>query len=71
MSRLPLLKRCGGRRFLLTVGCGLVTSLLTWCEKIDANTYAIVICATVAVYIGGNTAQRIKAPQPPQSSEPQ
>ena len=54
----------GGRRFLLTLGCGAVTALLQWCGKLDpaGSTYALVTIATVAAYITGNVAQRIKAP---------
>lgn len=53
----------GGRRFLMTMGCGMATTLLTWFGKIDGGTYATVIIATVAAYIGGNTAQKLKAPE--------
>jgi hypothetical protein len=53
----------GGRRFLLTLGCGIATTWLTWFGKIDAGTYAFVVISTVGAYIGGNTAQKIKQPQ--------
>lgn len=57
------LETFGGRRFLLTLGCGAVTSLLIWFGKIDGGVYASVIIATVAAYITGNVAQkRIEAP---------
>ena len=60
----------GGRRFVLTVGCGLITSLLCWFGKISDQVYATVILATVAAYIGANTIQkqteiRESAPFPP------
>lgn len=60
----------GGRRFILTVGCGLITSLLCWFGKISDQVYATVILATVAAYIGANTIQkqteiRESAPFPP------
>ena len=56
----------GGRRFLLSVGSGVVTSLLRWFGKLDpaGTTYALVIGAAAAVYIAGNTVQKIKTPVP-------
>jgi hypothetical protein len=56
----------GGRRFLLTLGCGAVTALLQYLGKLDpaGTTYSLVTIATVAAYITGNVAQRIKAPPP-------
>lgn len=55
----------GGRRFLATIGAGIVTSLLQWNGNLDpaGSTYALVIVGTVGSYIAGNTAQKIKAPQ--------
>lgn len=50
----------GGRRFLLTVGAGLVCTLLVWAEKISDAIFRDIVIATVAVYIAGNTAQKIK-----------
>lgn len=54
----------GGRRFLLTLGCGVATTVLTWHSKIDGGVFATVIIATVGAYIAGNVTQKIK--QPPQ-----
>lgn len=54
----------GGRRFILTLGCGIATTLLCWFAKISGEVYATVIIATVASYIGGNTYQATKAPTP-------
>lgn len=58
----------GGRRFLLTVGAGAVTSILQWFGKLDpaGSTFALVIGVTVGSYIAGNTAQKIKAPGGPE-----
>ncbi|MDI4633280.1 hypothetical protein J7U46_09500 [Pelomonas sp. V22] len=54
----------GGRRFLLTVGCGAVTSALQFMGKLDpaGTTYAAVIIGTVGAYVAGNTVQKIKQP---------
>lgn len=53
------LRAMGGRRFLLAIGAGAVTSVLQACGKLDAagTTYAAVVIATVAAYITGNVAE--------------
>jgi hypothetical protein len=51
----------GGRRFIITLGCGVATTALTWATKIDANTYSLVIISTVGAYITGNTYEKVKA----------
>lgn len=56
------LETYGGRRFLLTMVSGAGTWLLTWFGKIDGGVYSAVTIATVAAYIAGNVAQKIKAP---------
>jgi len=48
----------GGRRFLLTVGCGIATSILCWYGKINDVAYSAVIIATVGAYITGNVVQK-------------
>lgn len=58
------LTNLGGRRFLLTVGCGVVTSALLWFGKLDPTTYSVVVLGTVGAYIAGNTVQKLKAPAP-------
>lgn len=52
----------GGRRFVLTLGCGVATFILCWNGKISGEVYATVTIATVAAYITGNVTQKIKAP---------
>lgn len=57
------LQRVGGRRFLLVLGCGIVTSLLQYFGKLDpaGSTYALVIGSTVGAYIAGNVAEGRRA----------
>lgn len=51
---------CGGRRFLMTVGCGMVNTALLMLGYMDASIYRDLTIATVAVYIGGNTYEKVK-----------
>jgi hypothetical protein len=55
------LQTFGGRKFLLTLGCGLVTTVLVWFQKIDGATYSLVILGTVGAYITGNVVQKGKS----------
>jgi len=55
---MPIITWLGGRRFVMTMGCGLVTTLLCFFGKIDGGTYSVVICATVAAYITGNGVEK-------------
>jgi hypothetical protein len=50
----------GGRRFLLTLGCGVATTVLCWFGKISDQVYATVLIGTVGAYILGNTAQKVQ-----------
>lgn len=48
----------GGRRFILALGSGIVTSVLVWFTKITPEVYQWTIIGTVAAYITGNTVQK-------------
>ena len=53
------LNNYGGRRFLMTMGCGVVSTWLLWFGKISGNEYVTLITLTVVPYIGFNTQQKI------------
>jgi hypothetical protein len=53
----------GGRRFMLTLGCGMVCTALVWHGKISDEIFRDITIATVAAYIVGNTYQKVKAPE--------
>ena len=55
----------GGRRFLLTLISGAGTFVLALLGKIDSSAYMLTTIGIVGAYIGGNTAQKIKAPGAP------
>jgi hypothetical protein len=66
-----LISASGGRTFVLTVGCGLVTSVLQWFGKLDpsGSQFSVVIVSTVGAYIAANAVQRVKAgPATPQET---
>jgi hypothetical protein len=54
------LERIGGRRFMLTVATQVSVTALVWFGKISDDVYSIVVLATVAAYITGNTVQKVK-----------
>jgi hypothetical protein len=58
----------GGRRFVLTIGSGIVNTLLVIFKYIPPVFYRDIIIATVAVYIAGNSYQKVKAPSDRQGS---
>ena len=59
------MRNVGGRKFALTVGCALMTSLLLWFGKLAGGEYVTVILGTVVGYIAGGTYENVKGPKPP------
>lgn len=55
----------GGRRFIMCIGAGLITSLLTYYGKIDSSTYGDVVIWVTGLYITGNTLQKTGTPRIP------
>jgi uncharacterized membrane protein YeaQ/YmgE (transglycosylase-associated protein family) len=49
----------GGKRFALTIGAGIVSSLLLWFGKVASGDYAMIVLGTVGAYIAGSTMQQI------------
>lgn len=50
----------GGRRFIMTMGCGVVATILLWFGKISGSEFVTLITLTVVPYIGFNTQQKIQ-----------
>jgi hypothetical protein len=61
----------GGRRFLMCVACQVVNAWLLYAGKLTPEPYQWIVLGTVAAYITGNVAQRIKAPDAPAAPQPQ
>lgn len=53
----------GGRRFILTVGCGAMCSFLLWHGKLTDPSFTFIIMGTVGAYVAANTTEKIKAPK--------
>lgn len=51
----------GGRRFVLTVGAGIVDTILLCIGRISESGYLQLTAWTVAVYIAGHTIEQVKA----------
>ena len=54
------LQDCGGRRFVMAMGCGIVCTILLWFGKMDGIIFRDVIIGTVAAYITGDTVESWK-----------
>jgi hypothetical protein len=52
----------GGRKFILTCGCHLISSFLLLVGKLDSGSYTTIILATVGAYLASNVTQKVKAP---------
>lgn len=59
-----LLIKYASRKFVLCLGCGVVTSALTYFGRIDGATYAVVTLGTIGAYITGNVSQKNKETDP-------
>jgi len=53
-----ILQTLGGRRFVLTLGCGIVCTALVALGRIEGVIFRDIILGTVAAYIAGNTWQK-------------
>jgi hypothetical protein len=53
-----ILESLGGRRFVLTLGCGIVCTALVAFGHIEGAIFRDIILGTVAAYIAGNTWQK-------------
>lgn len=49
----------GGRRFILTMGCSIMSTFLVWHGKIGGGEFVTLISLTAAAYIAGNTGQKV------------
>jgi len=50
----------GGRRFIMTMGFGVIATILLWFGKISGSEFVTLITLTVVPYIGFNTQQKIQ-----------
>lgn len=55
------LTTAGGRRFMLTVGSGLVYTGLLMGRWLSGTEYVTLQVATVAAYLAANTIQKVRA----------
>jgi len=50
----------GGRKFILSAGCGVVSTALLCLGKITQDVFQFVILWTVSAYITSNVTQKLK-----------
>jgi hypothetical protein len=50
----------GGRKFFLTIGCGIVSTVLLWYGKLTSGDFVMLAGFTVGAYIAGGTIENIK-----------
>lgn len=50
----------GGRKFFLSVGCGVVSTVLLWFGKLTSSDFVMLAGFTVGAYITGGTLENIK-----------
>lgn len=55
------LSAAGGRRFLITLGAGLVHTTLLICRVLSQSNYLTLTIATVGAYITANTIEKVKS----------
>lgn len=55
-----LIEQLGGRRFLMSMGCGMACTVLVWFGRITPEVFQWTVVLTVGAYITGNTAQKVK-----------
>lgn len=53
-----MINRLGGRKFLMSMGCGVTCSFLLWFGKISGDVFQWVVLGTVGAYVAGNVAQK-------------
>lgn len=54
-----IISECGGRRFVMTMGCGIACTGLLIMGKLTGAEFVAAIGITVAAYITGGSAQHI------------
>ena len=50
----------GGRKFVVTVLCNIVSTILLWFGKLDASNFALLVGGVTAAYITGGTIENVK-----------